>query len=155
ELRAVVASAPDLTQAQWMLVRALLQGGQFAEVPAVWDPLIARDYAAYAKRLETSKGTTTFKNAPQRPKVQATLQRYRAAWTRGLDKGFFFAARTHAAQEPTCAEGKLDAPLQLHQEIFHYDPDSKRFRRLTETDGTAFALDRAPDGKSLSFVCAG
>jgi hypothetical protein len=155
ELRSVIATAPDWTPAQWMLVRALLSGGQFADVPSVWEPLIARDFAAYAHRLDADKAATTFRNAPEWAKLQALSARYKDAWAKGLDRGFFFVARTRAAAEPQFAAGKLDAPLALHQEIFHYDPEAKRFRRLTETDGQAFAIDRAPDGKSLAFLCAG
>src|SRR5262249_16992574 len=81
-------------------------------------------------------------------------ERYRPAYARGLDKGFFFVARTRGAVEPAFDNGAVEAPLQLKQEVFHYDPDSKRFRRVTDSEGRAFAIDRAPDGKSLLFVVA-
>src|SRR5262249_18192176 len=36
---------------------------------------------------------------------------------------------------------------ELHQEAFHYDPATKRFRQLTATDGRVFAVARTPNGK--------
>jgi hypothetical protein len=88
------------------------------------------------------------------PKVKALADRYRTAYAAGLERGFFFVARTRAATEPTFAAGTVEAPLSLRQEAFHYDPDTRRFRRLTATDGHVFAVNRAPDGKSLTFLVA-
>ena len=73
-------------------------------------------------QLDAAKEVVTFRNAPEWAKVQALSARYRDAWMQGLDKGFFFVARTHAAVEPSFAAGKLDAPLALQSfgsEAFH------------------------------------
>ncbi|HZS41124.1 MAG TPA: hypothetical protein VFF06_30050, partial [Polyangia bacterium] len=127
--------------------------GKFADVPAAFEGLLARDYVAYANKLDTAKEFTAFRNAPEWAKIGDLKNRYRDAYAKGLDKGFFFVARTHQATEPKFEAGK-DASLDLKQEIFHYDLDAQRYRRLTETGGQAFALERSPDGKTLAFLVA-
>ncbi len=158
ELEAAIASAPDYTAARWALVRALVLGGKFTDVPAAYEGLIARDWVGYADKLEKPKDFAGFRNAPEWAKVSELKTRYRTAYAQGLDKGFLFVGRTRPATEPQFAAGMKDAPLDLRQEVFHYDLETKRFRRVTETGGHAFAINRTPDGsgsaKMLSFLVA-
>ena len=153
--RAVLQSSPDYTQAGWQLVRALVLGGKFTDVPAAFEPLLAKDFVAYADRLDAGKEAAAFRNAPEYQKIAALKDRYRAAYAKDLDKGFFFVARTRAAEEPKVDGASNEAPLDLKQEVFHYELQSQRYRRLTETGGQAFAISRSPDGKKLVFVAVG
>ena len=111
---------------------------------------------SWAPPASSTRPRSSRSSAPRRCGRSSTRskQRYRGPYARGLDKGFFFVARTRSAVEPQFADGATEAPLSLRQEVFHYDPDTKRFRRLTDSDGRAFAIDRAPDGKNLMFLLA-
>jgi hypothetical protein len=152
--RALTNAAPDYTPGGWALVRSLALGGAFKDVPSAFEGLIARDYVAYATKLDTAKEFTALRNAPEWAKIDELKTRYRDAYAKGLDKGFFFVARTRAASDVKVNDTTKDAALDLKQEVFHYDPDGKRFRRLTETDGHAFAINTSPDGKTLVFLVA-
>jgi hypothetical protein len=154
EFRAVIALAPDYTPARWSLVRALAIGGKFTEVPAAFEELVARDYVAYADKLDKPKDFAGLRNAPEWAKLTEVRGRYKPAYAQGLDKGFFFVARNRPANEPKFEGDAKEAPLDLRQEVFHYDLDGKRFRRVTESDGHAFAINRATDGKTLAFLVA-
>ena len=151
-LQNVVSDAPDWTPARWALVRALVMGERYDDAVKQWDELVARDFVGAAGKLDKAKEFDKLRASTQWPKFHEIEERYRAPYARGLDKGFFFVARTHSAVEPQFADGATEAPLSLRQEVFHYDPDAKRFRRLTDTGGHAFAIGRAPDGKSLLFL---
>jgi hypothetical protein len=161
-LQNVVDQAPEYTLGRWTLIRALIMLDRFDDVVAAYEPLIARDYVGYADKLDKGSAYAALRAAPQWAKIQELKGRYRTAYAAGLDSGFFFVARMRAASETrwsgradggaaTTGEGTLD----LKQEVFHYDPASKRYRRLTDSDGHAFAINRAPDGKTLSFLVAG
>jgi hypothetical protein len=153
-LQNVVNDTPDYSAGRWGLIRALAMAGRFDEVPAQLEQLLARDAVAYLDRLDKLKELAPLRESAAWPKIEALKSRYRGAYAQGLDRGFFFVARVRAAVEPQFGNGVVEAPLLLKQEVFHYDPDGKRFRRLTDTDGHVFAIDRAPDGKSLRFVVA-
>jgi len=153
-LQNVVTDAPDWTTARWALVLALIMGERYDDALKQWEELLARDFVGYAGKLDKGKDTDKLRAAPLWPKFGEVQERYRAAYAAGLDKGFFFVARTRSAQEPQFAGGATEAPLSLRQEVFHYDPDGKRFRRVSDTDGRAFAVDRSADGKSLLFLVA-
>ncbi|HEY7956910.1 MAG TPA: hypothetical protein VII38_16510 [Polyangia bacterium] len=152
ELTTVIASAPDYLNARWELVRALALAGNFAALPAAYEPLLARDFIGYAGKLDRGRDFAPLRASPTWAQLTALEARYRAAFPQGLDGGFFLVARTRPATEPSFASGVTDAPLQLAQEIFHYDPASRRFRRLTDTGGRAFAL--LPLGHTLSYLVA-
>lgn len=150
----VVGDAPDYTAARFGLLRALVQLGRFDDALPQWEQLLARDFVGYAGKLDKQKEFAALRAAPSWPRFVELQSRYRAPYAAGLDKGFFFVARTRGAVEPRFDNGATESPLALRQEVFHYDPDGKRFRRLTDSDGRAFAIDRAPDGKSLLFLVA-
>jgi hypothetical protein len=132
-----------------------VSGGVLTDVPAAYEGLVAQDFAGYSDRLDKPKEFAALRSAPEWAKITELRTRYREGYAKGLDKGFFFVARERAATEPKLEGGATEAPLELHQEVYHYEPEGKRFRRLTVTDGHAFALDRAPDGKSLRYLVAG
>jgi hypothetical protein len=147
--REVIAAAPDYTAARWQLVRALILGGQLSDVPKEYEALIQRDYVGYASSID-KKDLAALKAAPEWQKVSDLREAYRSAYAKGLDSGFFFVARTRSASEPQFKES--EASLDLKQEVFHFDPETKKIRRLSETGGHAFAVARAQDGKSLAFL---
>ena len=153
-LQNVVDAAPDFTPARFVLIRALAALHRFDEIPPHFEQLVARDWVGYAHKLDKPKEFAALRASPTWPRITALAARYQAPYARGLDKGFFFVVRMHSASEPAFAPGATDAPLSLKQEVFHYDPDTKRFRRITDTDGHAFAIDVTPDGKSLYFLVA-
>ena len=153
-LQNVVNDTPDFTMARWYLIRALAALGRNDEIPAQYEQLIARDYVAYANKLDTSKEMAALRASPAWAKIGDLKTRYRGEYAKGLDRGFFFVARTHAATEPKFDGDAVEAPLSLKQEVFHFDPDGKRYRRLTDADGHVFAIDRSTDGKSLLFLVA-
>jgi hypothetical protein len=153
-LQNVVTDAPDWTAARWGLVRALIMGERWDDALKQWEELLARDFVGYAGKLDKGKEMEKLHATPLWPKFGEVQERYRAPYAAGLDKGFFFVARTRSAQEPQFGGGATEAPLSLRQEVFHYDPDGKRFRRASDTDGRAFAVDRSTDGKSLLLLVA-
>ncbi|HXU71267.1 MAG TPA: hypothetical protein VN947_18160 [Polyangia bacterium] len=153
-LQNVVDDTPDWTTARWGLFRGLVMAERWDDALKQWEELLARDFGGYAGKLDKGKELDKLRASPAWPKFGELEARYRTAYARGLDKGFFFIARTHSAVEPTFAGGATETALSLRQEVFHYDPDAKRFRRVCDSDGRAFAISRAPDGKSLLVLMA-
>jgi len=152
--REVTTAAPDYVPARWALVRALILGGKTADVPAAFEELIARDYLGYATKLDKGKELAAIRSAPEWAKIEELKTRYRAAYAAGLGDGVFFVARVRAAADPKVDAASGEATLDLKQEIFFVDKELKRYRRLTETEGHAFALDLSTDKKSLTFLVA-
>ena len=147
----VVKAAPDHATARYQEVRAAALSGHFADVPALWADLLARDCVAYAGRLDKPKELAPLRASPEWAKVKqieaAAMQRYAV----GLDKGFFFVARARDAA-PAKAGADGVTKIDLQQEAWHFDPATQRYRRLTNTDGHVFAIAPSPDRRTLSFL---
>ncbi len=148
---AVTQVTPDYTAARWQALRATALGGKLADVPDAWAAILARDYVAYAGRLDKPKEMTALRAAPEWAAVKKAETQFRDAYAKGLDKGFFFVARTKEA-EPLKWNDKNQATLDLKQEAYHFDPIAQKYRRLTETDGHVYAIAVSPDRKTLSFL---
>lgn len=147
----VVRATPDHTAARFQEVRAAILGGHFGEVPDLWKELLARDFVAYAGRLTRPKEFVALRAAPEWVRVQATESALRTAYAADLGRGLFFVARTRDPGPPHFASNG-EAKLELSQEVYHYDPASGRYRRLTETDGHVWAIGLSPDKKFLTFL---
>jgi hypothetical protein len=152
--RTVVSGAPDYAPARWFLVRTLVLGGQFKDVPQAFEQLLAVDYLGYVNKLDKGKEFAALRNAPEWSKINDLKTKYRDAYAKGLDSGFVFVARVRPASDPSFDGGKTEAALNLQQEAFHYDPATKRYRRLTNSDGHTFAVNRLDDKKRVVFLLA-
>jgi hypothetical protein len=148
----VIASAPDHASARWGLVRTLALSGKASEVAEAYEAVLLRDYVGYATRFDKPKEFAPLRGGPEWARIGETRDKMRDRWAQALAGGFFFVARLHAAAEPKFEGGATESPLALQQEVYHYDPGSKRFHRITDTDGHAFALHAAE--KSLTFLVA-
>jgi hypothetical protein len=142
---------PDYTAARFQQVRAAALGGHFDDVPALWADLVARDFVAYAGRLEKPKDMAPLRASPAWAQVQAAEAAVKAAYAMGLDKGFFFIGRTRDAGAPKFGSDG-SAKLDLKQEVYHYDPSTQRYRRLTDAGGDVFAINVSADHKALVFL---
>src|SRR5258706_10000595 len=149
---AVTAAAPDYVPARWGLVRTLALGGKASEVPEAYEAVLLRDYVGYATRFDKPKEFAPLRSGPEWSRVGEARDKLRDRWAQALTTGFFFVARLHPAAEPKFADGATEAPLDLKQEVYHYDPDGKRFHRVTDTDGHAFAIHAGE--KALLFLVA-
>jgi hypothetical protein len=147
---AVVAAAPDYSPARMQEVRAAALGGHAADVPALWKELLARDYVAFAGRLDKSKELAPLRAGPEWARIKAIESALRAAYAADLGKGVFFVARGREVTFKPERDGT--AKVDLSQELYQVDLASKRYRRLTETEGHVFAYSVAPEAKAISFL---
>jgi hypothetical protein len=152
EWEAAITLAPDRTSFRYAALVAAAQMSDFASIAPMCEAIAARDLVAYGPRLSTDKRLVAFRGSAEWKACEAMLGRYREAWSRGFDKGFFFVAREAAAVEPKLEGAQNEAPLELAQEVFFYDVDGKRYRRMSDTGGHAFALHR--NGNHLSVLIA-
>lgn len=139
---AVVTAHPDHTTARFEELRAAVGEGDLAAVPGLWRELLQRDFVGYAERLERSKEMAPLRASAQWAEVQAIKSEVKAQYQAGLGKGVLFVARVRGHGAPTFAEYSNTAALELDQEIYQFDPGSKRIRRLTDTGGKVVALHR-------------
>lgn len=146
----VVEASPDYTSARFQEVKAAALAGRFADVPALWAQLLARDHVAYAGRLDKLKELAALRAAPEWAQVKAAETSYQPAYAAGLDKGIFFVARLRDAAPIKSAGDSV--PVAPNQEAFHWDPATKVYRRLTETDGHVYAINVSTDRKLLSIL---
>ena len=145
----VATAAPDYTSGRYQWARALAMEGKLPEAREQLEELLARDFVAYAGRARTGKEWKALRESPEWAKLEAAEGRYRTAYAEGLGRGFVFVARSRPAkvEAPAAGEGKLE----LNQDVYHYDPVTARYRRLSG-GGQVYAAMRAPDGKTLAVL---
>ena len=150
---AVVAAAPDYSPARFQEVKAAALGGHAADVPALWRDLLARDYVAYAGRLDKPRELAMLRGGPEWARIKAYEASVRTAYAADLGKGLFFVGRSRDVGVKKGANGAV--AITLNQELYQVDLASKRYRKLTETEGRVFAYAVAPERKMISFLLAG
>ena len=147
---AVVSAAPDYSPARMQEIKAAALGGHVTEVPALWKELLARDYVAFAGRLDKPKELAPLRAGPEWARIKALEASIKPAYAADLGKGLFFLARGRDLAVKTGSDGT--AKLELSQELFQVDLGSKRYRRLSETEGRVYAYSVAPERKAISFL---
>lgn len=154
EFRSVLQTAPDNTEVRFRLAGALAQGGHFPEARRELEEVLARDFVAYAGRADKAREWRPFRDSPEWAAYREAEARYRAAYAEGLGipipRGFVLVARDRADKTRVVPAG--ETRLEQHQEAYHYDPATLRFRRLTATDGHVYAAARSADGRTLAFL---
>ncbi len=146
---AVVTALPDHAPARMQEVKAAALGGHGADVPALWKELLARDFVAYAGRLDKPKELAPLRAGPAWERIKAQEASVRTAYAAELGKGLFFVGRSRDLAVSKAGDG---AKLALNQEVYQVDAAAKRYRRLTDTEGRVFAYSIAPERKAISFL---
>jgi hypothetical protein len=147
---AVVAALPDHSPARFQEIKAAALSGHAADIPELWKALLARDYVAYAGRLDKPKELAMLRGGPEWARIKAVEAIVRAAYAADLGKGLFFLARSRDLAVKPAGGGAVK--VDLNQELYQYDLASKRYRRLTDTEGRVFAYTVAPQRKMISFL---
>jgi hypothetical protein len=150
---AVVAAVPDYAPARFLEVKAAALGGHVADVPGLWKDLLGRDYVAYAGRLDKPRELAMLRGLPEWARIKAYETSVRPAYAADLGKGLFFIGRSRDVTFKKGADGAV--AVGLNQELYQIDLASKRYRKLTETDGRVFAYAIAPEHKMVSFLLVG
>jgi hypothetical protein len=150
---AVVNARPDHTVARWQELRAAALDGDFGAVPSMWRELLARDFVGHARRLDTSKEMKPLRASAAWAELQAITREMQATYAAGLGRGLFFVARTrgHLGAKLEGDETKLE----LDQEAYHFDPTSRRIRRLSDTGGHVLAIHHDGERRQLIMLTAG
>lgn len=149
---AVVLEHPDYVAARFQELRATVLDGDLAAVPALWRELLARDFVGYADKLDKAKEMKSLRASPQWTQLEAIRAEARSAYGAGLDRGLFFVARTRGHLGPKF-DGD-DAKLELDQEAYHFDPATRRIRRLSDTGGHVVAVHRDGEHRQLVILTA-
>ena len=147
---AVVSAAPDNSPARMQEIKAATLGGHVADVPALWKELLARDFVAFAGRLDKPKELAPLRAGPEWARIKALEASIKPAYAADLGKGLFFIARGRDLAVKPASDGTVK--IELNQELFQVDLGSKRYRRLSETEGRVFAYSLAPERKAISFL---
>jgi hypothetical protein len=151
---AVVSAYPDHTEVRFQELRAAVLDGDFAAVPGLWRSLLARDFVGFSGRLDRSKEMAALRRSAVWAELQAIRTEAAGKHATGLVKGMLFVARG-TSLEPELVDGGGEVKLQLGQEAFHFDPATRRMRRLTDTGGQVLGIQRDIEGKRLMLVTAG
>jgi hypothetical protein len=151
---AVVSAYPDHTEVRFQELRAAVLDGDLPAVPGLWRSLLARDFVGFSGRLDRSKEMAPLRASPVWSELQVIRSQAAKQHATGLDKGMLFVARG-SGLEPELIDSGGEVKLQLGQEAFHFDPATKRMRRLTDTGGQVLAIQRDADSKRLMLVTAG
>jgi hypothetical protein len=139
---AVVAAQPDHAGARFEELKAAALDGDFAAVPALWRELLQRDYVGYADRLDRPKDLAPLRASAEWRQVEAIKAELKARYAAGLGKGLLFVARARPHGAPSFADYSDAAALELDQEVYHFDPATRRIRRLSDTGGQVVAIHR-------------
>ena len=139
----VVAARPDYTAARYQSLHAAVLADPNADVREAWRDLLMRDFVGYGGRLGT-KELAALRASPEGADLARIAAEAQAAYAAGLDRGFFFVARSRPAKEPLYDEhgGTI---LDLNAEAYHFNSASGRIGRLSDTGGRVAGLyaDRA------------
>jgi hypothetical protein len=152
---AVVSAVPDYSPARLQEVKAAALSGHAADVPALWKELLGRDFVGYAARLDKPRELAMLRGGPEWSRIKAYEASVRPAYAADLAKGLFFIGRAHELTVKRAERGADSITLSLNQELYQFDLTSKRYRRLTETEGHVFAYAVAPERKMISFLVVG
>jgi len=155
---AVVSAAPDYSPARLQELKAAALGGHAADVPGLWKELLGRDFVGYAGRLDKPRELAMLRGGPEWAQIKAYESSIRTAFAANLGKGLFFVARGRDVVIKPAASGTPNAggvKIDLNQELYQIDLGSKRYRRLTETEGRVYAFSVAPEKKMISFLLVG
>ena len=90
---AVVSAAPDYSPARMQEIKAATLGGHVPDVPALWKELLARDFVAFAGRLDKPKELAPLRAGPEWARIKALEASIKPAYAADLGKGLFFIAR--------------------------------------------------------------
>jgi len=149
---AVVVAHPDHAAARFEELKAAVAEDDLAAVPALWRELLRRDFVGYSERLERSKDLAALRDSSQWSEIQAIKAAMKGRYLAGLGKGLLFVARMRPHGVPGFADYSDSAALELDQEVYQFDPASKRIRRLTDTGGQVVAIHR--DGGKVMVLTA-
>jgi len=155
---AVVSAAPDYSPARLQELKAAALGGHAADVPGLWKELLGRDFVAYVGRLDKPRELAMLRGGPEWAQIKAYETSVRPAFAANLGKGLFFLARSRDVAMKPAAAGTPNVggvKIELNQELYQFDLGSKRYRRLTETEGRVYAFAIAPEHKMISFLLIG
>jgi hypothetical protein len=147
-----VELSPDSPVLRLAQLSATVRQGDWRSMPQLCEQLAMRflpDAMVFVARSE--KTASPFSKAPEMAACKQSIDKYRAAWTRDVDKGFLFVARDSGAKEPRF-DDKGDAGLAASQTVWLYHAADNRFVPMTATSDRAYALHRSPDGKTLSVL---
>jgi hypothetical protein len=150
---AVVSAVPDYSPARFQELKAAALGGHAADVPGLWKELLGRDFVAFAGRLDKPRELAMLRGGPEWAAIKAYETSVRSAYAANLGKGLLFVGRSRDIGVKKAAGGAV--AMTLNQEIYQVDLASKRYRRLTETEGRVFAYAVAPERKMISFLLVG
>ena len=151
----VVVAYPDKPAARFQELRAAVLDGDFAAAPALWRQLLVRDFVGYSKRLDDGKELAALRKSPQWALMQAIKAELKTAYVAGLGQGFFFVARTRPAAVPGLASEGEAVKLELDQEVYHFDPGSRRIRRVSDSGGKVLAIHHDGEQRKLMMLMAG
>jgi hypothetical protein len=150
---ALVASYPDKPAARFQELRMAALTDDFAAVPELWRGLLTRDFVAYEKKLATGKEFAALRKSEAWSVVTGITKEVKAAFVKDLDRGFFFVGRLHPATTPILTG--VETKLALDQEAYHFDPETKRIRRMSDTGGRVVGLHHDRERGQLLLIGAG
>jgi hypothetical protein len=151
---AVVAAYPDKPAARFQELRAAVLENDFEAVPGLWRELLARDFIGYARRLDSGKEMAPLRASPQWKQIQEITTDMRARYSGGLERGVMFVARTHLGEVPELTAEGGETRVSLNQEAYHFDPISRRIRRLSDSGGQVVAIHPDTDLRQVILLAA-
>jgi hypothetical protein len=136
----VVVAYPDNTSVRFQELRAAALAGDLGDVPGLWRELLARDFVGYAGSLDQAKELAPLRKSPYWAELKIIKGESKAAYAAGLGRGVLFVARARSGAAPRFDDETNKAKLDPSQEVYHFDPASQRYRRLTDTGGHVIAI---------------
>ena len=100
-------------------IKAATLGGHVTDVPALWKELLARDFVAFAGRLDKPKELAPLRAGPEWARIKALEASIKPAYAADLGKGLFFIARGRDLAVKPASDGT--AKIELNQELFQVD----------------------------------
>ena len=146
---AALAKDPQHLDAQWLLGKALAQGGEHAAAADHFETALAGDYYRYGRELAGDAELKDFLATPHGQAVTALGQQIRDEYARRIPAGLWLIGRRSPFRWP-------DKPgvqfATSRGELYAYDRETKRYFRLTHTDHQVVGFVRAPGGHEVAVI---
>jgi len=147
--RELIERDPSHLEAHWHLASALARQGRFDAAVAPLSTAVAGDWMRWGERSLRARALRGFHPSPQGARYARLVEAYRDEFQRALGDALLVVGRRG---RPWPARGTGATTVNHRSEIYAYVGDSKRFLRVSRTNGSLVGFVRSRAAKQLGFV---
>lgn len=147
--REALALDPGHLEASWTLATALARQGAHDQVLAPLSVAVAGDWMRWGERSLEDEALQGFLRSAHGPRYRDLVEIYRERYRRTLAGGVLVVGRRGAPWYP---RRKGAVTINHRSELYAHDLETRRYVRVSRTDGALVGYVRAPVGAGLVYA---